>query len=283
MIKCISYWAFPGGLEGTKDPVEAMREAKKAGYDGIELCIGAKGHLTHKTSDEKCKVLLKEAKKIDIRIASCASGIYWDYPLTHKKASIREKGIEITKGMIRVSRQLGSNALLFIPGAVDVFFLDNYPVVPADVADKLARKAVRALLPTAAKYKVCLAVENVWNKMLLSPLEMRDFIRSFKSPYVGAYVDVANMMPFGYPEQWISILGKKVKRIHFKDFKTSVGTADGFCDLLKGDVNFPAVMKALKKIGYKGPVTAEVFPTQGPRIVQSTSRAMDRILGRKNG
>ena len=96
------------------------------------------------------------------------------------------------------------------------------------------------------------------------------------SDNVGVYFDVGNVILTGYPEQWIHILGQRIKRIHFKDFKRDVGNLSGFCDLLDGDVNFPAVMAALREIGYTGPVTSEFFNCEAdlPKI----SAAMDEIF-----
>src|SRR5659263_668632 len=92
-------------------------------------------------------------------------------------------------------------------------------------------------------FKNDIGLENVWNKFLLSPIEMRDFIDKIDSSYVGAYLDVGNVINTGYPEQWIRILGKRIKKVHFKDFRKSVGTLSGFVDLLAGDVDYPEVMK----------------------------------------
>jgi L-ribulose-5-phosphate 3-epimerase len=116
----------------------------------------------------------------------------------------------------------------------------------------------------------------VWNMLLLSPLELRDFLDKVGSPRVGSYFDVGNAVASGYPEQWIKILGSRIARVHFKDFKRDVATLDGFCDLLDGDTDYPAVMMALREVGYDGPVTAEFFDSEAnlPKI----SAAMDRIL-----
>ncbi len=125
--------------------------------------------------------------------------------------------------------------------------------------------------------QVVIAIENVWNKFLLSPLEMRDFIDSFKSNAVGAYFDVGNVLLIGYPEQWIRILGHRIKRVHVKDFKRSVGTVEGFVDLLEGDVDFTAVKEALADIGYDGYLTAELLPFT-PGRPEKTARAMKEIF-----
>ena len=112
---------------------------------------------------------------------------------------------------------------------------------------------------------------------------MRDFIDGFDSEYVGAYFDVGNALTIGYPEQWIRILGKRIKRVHFKDYRRAVGLADGFCDLLTGDADWAQIMKALRAVGYDSYCTAEVGPPyrSHPMVrVTNTSAAMDAILAR---
>lgn len=126
-----------------------------------------------------------------------------------------------------------------------------------------------------------MGLENVWNKFLLSPVEMRTFLAQFDSPWVGAYLDVANILPYGYPEQWIRILDSQLVGVHFKDFRRAVGTVEGFVDLLEGDVDWPEVMAALRDVGYSGPVAAELIPNYrlAPEVrVANASRAMDAIL-----
>ncbi|HOE09649.1 MAG TPA: TIM barrel protein, partial [Treponemataceae bacterium] len=121
-----------------------------------------------------------------------------------------------------------------------------------------------------------------WNKFLLSPLEMRDFIDKINSPFVGAYFDVGNVIYSGYPEHWIKILGNRIKKVHFKDYRRDVGNLFGFVDLLSGDVNYPAVVKELQNIGYDSFVTAEMTPYKyyKEQLIYTTSLAMDKILGK---
>jgi hexulose-6-phosphate isomerase len=272
-----SYWMFEGGLEGKRPIVEAMKEAKKLGFDAIELCIGRQGVLTDKTTKEECKAIVAEAKKIGIEISSVAAGESWFISPTASDAKVRKQIIDFTKKALQVTKWLGTDAYLFVPGAVDVFFLPDAEVVSYDVCYKRAAEAVGKLVDTAEKVGVTIGIENVWNKFLLSPLEMRCFIDSFQSKRVGAYFDVGNVLLTGYPEQWIKILGKQIKRVHIKDFKKSAGTAAGFVDLLEGDVDFAAVKKALVAIGYKGYVTAEMIPF-APGRPEKTAKAMKKIF-----
>ncbi len=274
---CASYWMFDGGLEGKLNIADAMKQAKKLGFDAIELCIASQGVLTDKTTKEQCKAIVAEAKKIGIEISSVASGESWGSSPTSNDAKVRKQIVDFTKKALQVTKWLGTDAYLFVPGAVDVFFLPDAEVIPYDVCYKRAFEAVSKLVPTAEKLGVTVAIENVWNKFLLSPLEMRSFIDSFKSKRVGSYFDVGNVLLTGYPEQWIKILGKRIKRIHIKDFKKSAGTAEGFVDLLEGDVNFSAVKKALDAIGYKGYVTAEMIPYSAGRPAK-TAKAMKKIF-----
>lgn len=282
-LKSINYWSYPGGLEGTLPVEEFLRLAKGHGYDAVEICIGEGGTWGLDVDEARCREILALADKIGIRIASCASGTYWSYSLGDATESNRRKAREALEKMLRITSWLGCRTLLTIPGAVDIFFDPNRPVQPYDEVLKFAREGLGAVIPTAEKLGVRMGIENVWNKFLLSPTEMAAFIDSFDSAAIGAYVDVANVLPFGYPEQWLRILGHRVAGIHFKDYRRAVGTAEGFVDLLEGDVDFPAVMKAIAEIGFDGPLVAELIPhyRHYPAVrCHITSIAMDAIMGR---
>ena len=138
------------------------------------------------------------------------------------------------------------------------------------------------MAPEAERLKTYVLVENVWNRFLLSPLEMRSLMDEVGSEYVNVLLDTGNLVLTGYPEQWIRILGSRVKEIHLKDFRASVGTINGFVQLLEGDVNWPEVMSALKDMSFEGFVTAELFPYQlhGDVVLKHTSASMDAIMGR---
>jgi L-ribulose-5-phosphate 3-epimerase len=273
----LSYWALEGGLEGTRPVKEALREVKDLGFDAIELAIAGSGVLTPQTTRAECAEIVALAREMGLEISSLASGESWAYSPTSSDAAVRRKIGEFTQGALQVAHWLGLDAYLYVPGAVEVFFLPDAEIVPYDVAYTRARAAITALVPQAEALGVALCVENVWNKLLLSPLEMRDFIDSFGSPCVGSYFDVGNVLAFGYPEQWIRILGQRIRRVHIKDYKRAVGSADGFCDLLEGDVDFAAVKAALAEIGYNSYVTAEILPYT-PGGPQRTAVAMQQIF-----
>lgn len=281
--KGISYWSFPGGLDGTKPVAEAFAEARKAGYESVEVCLSGVGDVSLETTEKGAKEIIKAANDAGIKISSVASGLYWGKSLSASDASMRAEALEIAKKQLEVAAWLNAGAILLIPGSVDVFFDPAAEVVDYDDVWRRATEAVGALAPLAESLKVAIGIENVWNKFLISPGEMRTFIDQFNSEWVGSYFDVGNAMLTGYPEQWIRFLGKRIKRIHLKDFRRAVGTADGFVDLLSGDVDWPAVIGALKEIGYEGYLTAEMIPLYKhypEALIDNTSRAMDAILGR---
>ena len=272
-----SYWIFDGGLDGTLPIKSAMEQASKMGFEGIELGIASQGVLTHNTSQAECEEIVREAEKHGLEISGVASGESWTTSPTANDEDVRLKIIDFTQKALQITHWLGSDAYLFVPGAVEVFFLPDAEVIPYDVCYQRASEAISQLVPVAEKLGVAIAVENVWNKFLLSPLEMREFIDNFNTSQVGVYFDVGNVLLTGYPDQWIRILGSRIKRVHIKDFKLSVGNADGFVDLLEGDVDFEAVKQALSEINYDGYVTAEMIPFS-PGRPEKTAAAMKKIF-----
>lgn len=278
MKKSISYWSFVG-----KDPREAMSLAKQAGYDGIELTLDAQGSLglTPETSDVEICTLRDEAAEFGIALPSLASGLYWAYSFTSDDASERRKAHETAVCQIHQAKLLGADTILVIPGSVAVEFVPERPVVPYDVCWERALESIRALVPIAEQAQVSIGIENVWNQFLLSPLEMRNFLDAVNSPWVGAYLDVGNVMYAGYPEHWIRILGNRIKKVHFKDFRRNPGGLNSFVDLLSGDVDWPNVMQAFEEIGYNGWAAAELIPQYryaAEQMIFQASAAMDRIL-----
>ncbi|MGE0000773.1 MAG: sugar phosphate isomerase/epimerase family protein [Fimbriimonadaceae bacterium] len=284
LIKSVNYWSFPGGLEGTLDPVEALHLAMALGFEGVELAVGPAGSaLGLDCSDARLDEIVATAKELGLSLASLASGLYWERNLASADSSLRAQAVDDLKRMVAIASRLGAKTLLTIPGAVDVFFLPDRPRQAYAEVLQYAKEGLLQVLPDAASHEVRLGIENVWNKFLLSPAEMADFVDSFGSPWIGAYLDVGNVLPFGYPQDWLRHLGLRVVGVHFKDFRRSVGTADGFVDLLEGDVDWPDVTAALEEIGYDGPVAAEMIPgyRHHPMVrVENASRAMDAILGR---
>ena len=279
MKKGISIWSFGGST-----PEEAFAAAKQYGFDGVEVELAEEGKISLSSRETDLIAVRRSAEAAGISLYSVASGLYWKYSLTSPDPAQREKAEEIVKKQIDAAAVLGCDTVLVVPGAVAVSFAPELGVVPYDAAYARSLEAVRRLAGYAEKKKVCIGLENVWNGFLLSPLEMRDFLDKVGSEYVGSYFDVGNVLPFGYPEQWVRILGKRIRKVHFKDFRRSVGTPDGFVELLTGDVDYPAVTEAFREIGYDGWVTAEIIPPakQYPlTTLENASNAMDRILGRK--
>ena len=275
MKKGINIWSFPGGMK----MVDCMVLAKKAGYDGIELSLDEEGEVSLASSEKDLLVLKRTAEEVGIEVPSIASGLYWTYPATSPDPAIRQKSGDIVKKQLEVAAVFGADSILVVPGAVTGPSAGG-EAVPYDVAYDRALEAFTRLKGEAAANQVNIGLENVWNKFLLSPLEMRNLIDQIGSPWIGSYFDIGNVLQFGYPEQWVRILGNRIKKVHIKDFRQSVGTLGGFVDLLAGDVNFPEVMKAFREIGYDDYITAEMSPYKNytDQILYNTSGAMDRIL-----
>lgn len=277
MKKGISVWAFTGQ---TLD--QCFQLASSAGYDGVEVALDETGEINLHSTQEQMAEIKNSARHYGIELYSVASGLYWKYSLTSESPDERAMAKSVVRKQLEIARWLGCDTILVLPGSVEGLSSGG-EVVAYDKAYDRALEALRELAPYAEKQGVAIGVENVWNKFLLSPLEMRDFIDKIGSPAVGSYFDAGNVQAFGYPEHWIQILGSRIKKVHIKDYKMSAGGLSGFVDLLAGDVNFPAVMDALHQAGYDGWITAEIMPYiyYPETILQNTSVAMDKILRRE--
>ena len=282
MIKSISYWSFKDGLANTHGIEAAMIEGNAAGFAGIELAVGLDGVLSVESDQAACVACRKAAEKHGLALESCAAGFAWVCSPTHADAAVRQKSIALHSAALQRAAWLGCQSMLYVPGAVRIPWDNNYPPVRYDHAIAWARQAAQRLIDVADKVKVQLCLENVWNGMFYSPLEFRDFVKALNSPYAGIYFDVGNVMGLHqHSPHWIELLGSLIKRVHFKDFKLSIGNMSGFCELGDGDLPWPQTIQALRAIGYDRTVVAEMMPWS-PGLLERTSRAMDRILVMRN-
>lgn len=278
MKKGINIWSFPQGMSIE----ECMKVAKSAGFEGIELSITEVGELSIDSSRDEILKYKNMAEDIGIEISGLAAGLYWKYPFTSSSKEVREKAKDICKRQIEFASILGVDTILVVPGYVGVDFIPNSEVIEYDRAYDYALEAISELSKFAESSNVCIGVENVWNKFLLSPLEMRDFIDKINSKNVGVYLDVGNIVYIGYPEHWIKILGNRIKKVHVKDYRRQGCGLSGFVDLLAGDVDFPKTISALREIGYNNYLNAEMSPYKHYplQMIYNTSKSLDKILGR---
>jgi len=278
MKKGINRWGFV-----EKNVRDCIKRAKKTGFEGIELNLEAEGEITLASKEKELLEIKKFAADTGLEISSIIAALLWKYPLTSGDKTIAKKGKDVVKKSVEIASILQADTVLVIPGVVGSVLLAPTEVYPYDVVYKRSQEVLKELAPFAREHQVYLGVENVWNKFLLSPTEMKNFIDEINEEYVQAYFDVGNVLLYGYPEHWIRILGKRIKKVHFKDFRTAVGTLDGFVGLLHGDVNWKEVMAAFKEIGYDGYAIAEYIPYKfhPEQLPVDISNAMDKIFRRK--
>ena len=216
--------------------------AREAGFE----CVEAYTTEDPKVVDE----IAKASQDTGLRIHGVMNQAHWRYPLSSGDPQAVKISMEGMRTSLRNAKAWGAQTVLLVPAVVD-------PDTTYEQAMERSKRQVSELLPLAEQLKVIIAVENVWNKFLLSPIEFVDYVDSFKSPYLQAYFDVGNIPLYGYPEHWIRSLGKRIVRVHFKDFRFRNRQAE-FVNLLDGDINWPGIYDSLQSIGYKGPISLEI-------------------------
>ena len=243
----VNRWTLPPALS----LAECFRMARQAEFDSIEINIAEDGELTLESDEASVRAIVASAKEAGIELSSLSTGLGWRYPLGSLDPATREKAQAVVRKSLQVASWMEVDTILVVPG-----------VVTADAAyDEvyhLAQDGLRRVAADAERLNVAIGVENVWNKFLLSPLEFARFLDEIGSPYVGAYFDAGNVLVYGYPDQWIRILGNRIKKVHVKDFKANIANGTGFCNPLQGDVPWARVRAALERIGYDEFITAEV-------------------------
>jgi hexulose-6-phosphate isomerase len=285
MKKSINQWAFP--YPGRMSLGECLQLAKDAGFDGIELNYDLDNDLSPKAGVKELRAIRKRAADIGIAVSGLCSFLFWPYSLSSNKPAERNRGLELAGKMVEAAAELGTPNLLVVPGAVHIPWIKDHDTVPLKLCYKRATAAVEKLLPRAEKLGVYLNIENIFfNGWLLSPRDMIEFVDGFKNKHVRVHFDTGNIMLFQFPQDWILELGSRIGNVHLKEFdkKGTDHSLECFRPLLDGTTDWPAVVEAFDKVGYRGYLTFEYFhpfPHYPEALIYQTSDALDRILGRK--
>lgn len=246
---------------------QLLAETAAAGYEALEVCLTSEGELSLKTSAADLQAMGRRAQDAGIELASVCASVR-DQPkdiMTNDRA-IWEQSLDTIRRCLDATATLGVGTMLLTMGALtdELYYNEAY-------ANGL--KALQLLAPHAEQVGVNVAVEYVWNKFLLSPMEFARFCDEVGSPRVGLFFDTGNMVVFGFPQHWVRICGKHLMMVHLKDFKRQ---GYQWPPLLEGDVHFPAVMAELRKIGYDGALLSEVAPSIAS--LPDTAAAIRKIM-----
>jgi hexulose-6-phosphate isomerase len=251
------------GVKGSV--LEKFKAIKAAGFAGVEP-------MSHMNQDE----VLKARDEAGLQIPSVCCSTHWQENMASPDAAMRERALAGLKQTLQDAKRYGASSVLFIPAVVS-------KSVPYADAYKRSQAELKKAIPMAEDLGVKIAIENVWNNFLLSPMEAARYVDEMNSKAVGWHFDVGNVLRIGWPEQWIEVLGKRIQKLHIKEFSrekmNSQGLWKGFdVKLQEGDNNWPRVMKALDKIGYNGWGIAEQGGGDSPEGMQDISSRMDKIF-----
>ena len=250
-----------GMLPSQLSDADKFKLAKKCGFEGVEG--------SPMDDLDAARELGKLARQAGVPIHSIVYG-GWGAPFSDPDPEVIKKGLAGMETALRSAKAMGAETVLLVPAIVTekVGYSDAY---------KRSQENIRKLLPLAEEMRVIIAVENVWNKFLLSPLEFARYVDEFDSPWLKAYFDIGNVILFGFSQDWIRTLGKRIVKIHLKDFKRS---GYKWTNLLDGDVNWAEVRRALDEIGYDGYMTTELGGGDEDYL-RDLSKRIDRIIAMK--
>ena len=274
MKKGICWVCIPGEAN---DLTGRLKLARDAGYDGVELTFEAPGvgPLSLETTEAEAAAIRETANQLGLELPSTMCGAAVSRtPVLHPDPAVRQQAVANLGRALERTRWLGGTTVLLHPGQLK-------PEARYDEAWVWTRDVLRACIPAVEQTGMSLAIENVWNKFLLTPLEMQRIVDEVDHPAIGAYFDVGNCILFGYAEQWVAILGSRIKKVHVKDFRREGGGGTGrnFCQLLDGDADYPKVMAELRRIGYDDYLTSEVDGRASlDQTIEETAERLDRIM-----
>jgi len=245
--------------------LERFQAVKDAGFDGVEMS-------SHLPQVE----VLKARDATGMPIPSVCNSRHWAKPMSDPDPAVRAEGVEALKQTLRDAKAYGATSILVVPGLV------NAEVTYAECWDRSIAE-IRKALPLAEELGVKIAIENVWNNFLLSPLEAARYVDEFKSPFVGWHFDAGNIILYGWPEQWIRILGPRILKVHLKEFSRkkcdNEGRWKGFgVGFFEGDNNWPEIMKALRDVKYDGWYITEQGGGATPEGLQEMVSRVEKIL-----
>ncbi len=243
---------------------ERFALARSAGFDAIEMQTIADA--------AEAAEILEASKKTGLRIHSVMNMDHWRFPLSSADASVVTRSVAGMETSLRNAALWGADAVLLVPAVVDA------ATTYQDAWTRSQRVIRERLLPLARDTKVVIAIEEVWNKFLLSPLEFARYVDELESPWVQAYFDVGNVVFYGYPQDWIRALGRRIAKIHLKDFQ--LDRANGkfsWKNLGEGDIDWPEVRRSISDVGFSGYVTTEVAPGDAAYL-KDLARRVSRFL-----
>ena len=260
-----------GMIEGGGTLEETFQIAKDAGFDGVEL---------NSPSDLALDDVLAAIDATGLVVPGVVDSVHWSQPLSHPDPEVRAAGVRGLEQALRDCKAYGGDTVLLVPAVVN-------GDVSYDAAYERSQAEIRRVLPLAEELGIKIALENVWNSFLLSPIEAARYVDELESPWVGWYFDVGNIVNYGWPEQWVRILGPRILKLDVKEFsrkkRNDEGLWKGFAvEIGDGDCNWPAVMTALDEIGFgadtPGWASAEVAGGDAARLRDIAER-MERVLG----
>ena len=191
---------------------------------------------------------------------------YWHPSWIEPDRHYREIRIQHTRRALTLARELGAKCITTEPGG---------PVEPGTSwsdALKLFVEMIKPVLDHAEREGVLLLVEPEPGLLIETSEQFEEFMGHVDSSAVGLNFDVGHVFCVGEdPPKSLKRLARYVRHVHLED----IAATRVHAHLVPGEgsIDFPATLRALDEIGYRGWVTVELYPyVDDPDAAATTAR-----------
>jgi sugar phosphate isomerase/epimerase len=287
MMKVACGYTIPITLFGIppkpEDHLTAMELVGQRGFEAIELELYDALIPEHRRDLPKMRSILKQYGMTVPSVMAVEEKMFSLNP------ALRRKAIQDYDALSDMTAELGAplSAICgYMPPEIRPVGTELYvggPPTAVEVGEdfrwldfwKNAVEVTGAFAEIAARKGLTLIIETRANDVFSSTDAVMNLIREVNRPNLGIILDVAHVHA---GKEYLSLvipkLGEWIKLLHFSD---NDGTMAYHYPLGSGKINFPSVIRSLKRAGFDGTIVVDI--SGAPDILNEAVRARETICG----
>lgn len=261
------------------DPTALISGIRELGFGVAHISVYDPSYAT----DEVRDFLIAELKKHDVRVDAVWAGwpgkVVWDFiegPTTTGLVppDLREERAAIVKQTAGFAKALGADIVMTHPG-----------FLPEDPNEPKYRDVIPVFRDIAA-HCASLGQQFCFETGQTTPITMLRTIVDIGMDNVGINFDPANLLHYGKgnPVDAVDTLAPWIRGVHIKDarYPTNGNKLGEEMPLGTGQVDFPAFLNKIDKLGYSGPlcIETEIGKEERPAAVLAARKQLESWLGR---